>query len=359
MHRRRRPGRLLGSALAACSVAALLAGCATPAATQTAGAAAGSVTPAAVVATGSGSAPASDPDPTRPVTPASAGTTARTTAPGTASTTAPTTALGSPTGSATVAAPTTGAGATSAPLPGCVLGELPTAVPGRLTFGTGRAPARPWFAGAPAAGQGFEAALAYAVAARLGYPAAAVSWVTVDPAAAQAGRTRGVDAVLGEFVAPDVPGAADRWSTGYFPVTDTVVTAPGTRMARSLAALRSVRVGATAAGTAATSAASATGRAPVRYGSAAAALAALRSGAVRAAVLDSPTALREAAAGRVAVLGQLPAGPWQPPQLAMAVPGAAGVRACVSAAIDTLRAERRLDALAARWLPAAALTPLR
>jgi len=60
----------------------------------------------------------------------------------------------------------------------CEPGALPTLTDGVLTVGAGEAYA-PWYIGEHDSGEGFESALIYAVADRLGYAADEVVWETV------------------------------------------------------------------------------------------------------------------------------------------------------------------------------------
>src|SRR5579871_3858113 len=70
------------------------------------------------------------------------------------------------------------ASATSA---ACSASKLALHTPGVLTVGTDSPAYPPYFEGnKPANGKGFESAVAYAVAAQLGFPAAQVKW-TVEP----------------------------------------------------------------------------------------------------------------------------------------------------------------------------------
>ncbi|MBH0247805.1 transporter substrate-binding domain-containing protein, partial [Streptomyces cavourensis] len=59
----------------------------------------------------------------------------------------------------------------------CAPGKLATEVPGKLTVGTDKPAYAPWFSDDdPSNGKGFESAVAYAVAKRLGYDRDAVVW---------------------------------------------------------------------------------------------------------------------------------------------------------------------------------------
>ena len=72
------------------------------------------------------------------------------------------------------AAPSSAAGAA------CPKGSLSTLVPDTLTVGTDQPVYQPWYVDdAPENGQGFESAVAYAVADQLGYPKDKVAWTRV------------------------------------------------------------------------------------------------------------------------------------------------------------------------------------
>ncbi|MGA1689906.1 MAG: amino acid ABC transporter substrate-binding protein, partial [Candidatus Nanopelagicaceae bacterium] len=74
----------------------------------------------------------------------------------------------------------------------CSPDSLQTLESGVLTIATGEPAYYPWVIDdAPESGEGFEAAVAYAVAAQLGYDATAVNWVrtTFDAAIAPGPKT--------------------------------------------------------------------------------------------------------------------------------------------------------------------------
>ena len=82
-----------------------------------------------------------------------------------------------------------GSGSTeaAAAIPGCTPGALALKTPGTLTLATDNPAPRPWWNGtptapwrasSPATGKGYESAVAYAVAKRLGFPKRKVSWMS-------------------------------------------------------------------------------------------------------------------------------------------------------------------------------------
>src|SRR4051795_7250429 len=82
-----------------------------------------------------------------------------------------------------------GALATSQHAAARIAASCPTVKDGQLTIGTDNPAYPPWFAGGthtskwkindPASGKGYESAVAYAIARKLGYTTAKVSWTYV------------------------------------------------------------------------------------------------------------------------------------------------------------------------------------
>src|SRR6478736_3516636 len=78
---------------------------------------------------------------------------------------------------------------TSAPGASCAKSQLTLVKPGQLTIGTDNPAYPPWYAGGtksskwkindPSDGKGYESAVAYAIAGKLGYAKAKVSWTYV------------------------------------------------------------------------------------------------------------------------------------------------------------------------------------
>ena len=82
----------------------------------------------------------------------------------------------------------------------CTKDALGTLSPGIFTFGTDQPVYPPWYMGDnPVRGEAFEAALAYAVAAKMNYARDDVRWVRVPFNAALAAGPKTFDANLSEF----------------------------------------------------------------------------------------------------------------------------------------------------------------
>jgi hypothetical protein len=126
----------------------------------------------------------------------------------------------------------------------CTKNVLGTLYSGIFTFGTDQPVYPPWYMGEnPASGEGFEAAVAYAVAAKMNYANQDVRWVRVPFNAALAPGPKTFDANLSEFSITDQRKAAVDFSSPYFDVTQAVVTvksspAAGVKTVHQLRTLR-------------------------------------------------------------------------------------------------------------------------
>lgn len=247
-------------------------------------------------------------------------------------------------------------GTTAPPLPDCTGGALPTLTPGTLTIGTGAPAQSPWFiADTPSSGQGFESAVAYAVAGALGYDRDHVAWTQVDRTQAAAGTIGGFDLDLNQFTAPDAGTTTADYSTGYFAVTDTLVMVRSdSPKPASVSALSGLVLAAPAESPSAAAIKRVTGAGARTFPDAAETLAALAAGSVSGAVLPIQSAIAVSAANpSLQLIGQLPSDPEiQPDQFKVLLPAGSTLTGCVSAAIDKLRVEGALDALAEQWITA-------
>ena len=138
---------------------------------------------------------------------------------------------------------------TALPHPGpsdCTKDALDTLYPGIFTFGTDQPVYPPWYIGDnPANGEGFESAIAYAIAGKFGYVRDDVRWVRVPFNAALAPGPKTFDANLSEFSITEQRKAAVDFSSPYFDVTQAVVTVKSSPAAavRTLAGLKSLQLG--------------------------------------------------------------------------------------------------------------------
>lgn len=245
----------------------------------------------------------------------------------------------------------------------CDKSSLPTLKAGVLTFGTDQPAYPPWFVDDdPANGKGFESAVAYAVAAKLGYETKDVQWVRVPFNAAIAPGPKTFDANLNEFSITDERKQAVDFSSPYYDVTQAVVTVKSSPAAKvsTLDGLRALRLGAQV-GTTSYDAAKAVGTAaPVAvYNNNDDAKAALTNGQIDGLVVDLPTAFEvQSQLTDGAIVGQLPSGAGKPEQFGIVLDKGSALTACVTGAVDGLRADGTLAKLQQQWLAEAGNAPV-
>lgn len=118
---------------------------------------------------------------------------------------------------------------TTASTASCKPGRLTTEQPGVLTVATDKQTRPPYFKDDdPTNGEGFESAVAYAIADQLGYPAAKVRWVSPSRALAAPGP-KNFDLALSQIqISPAREEAVD-FSSRYYTVTQAVVALKKTR----------------------------------------------------------------------------------------------------------------------------------
>jgi len=129
----------------------------------------------------------------------------------------------------------------------CPSGGLPTLTAGTLTIGTDQPVYQPWYVDdAPENGQGFESAVAYAIAEQLGYPKDKVAWARVPFNAAIQPGPKPFDLNLTEFSITDERRQAVDFSAPYYDVKQAVVTLSDNPFANvtNVAGLAGARLGA-------------------------------------------------------------------------------------------------------------------
>lgn len=243
-------------------------------------------------------------------------------------------------------------------------GALPTVTVGKLTIGTGQPAYAPWVLNdKPESGEGFEAAVAYAVADKLGFKKSDVVWVRTSFDQAIAPGPKNFDFNLQQFsITPERKKSVD-FSSPYYSTTQTVVTIAGTKAAsaKSIADLQSTLLGAQA-GTTSYSAITDVIK-PTKKGLAFNtnddAVAALKNGQVDALVMDLPTALYEAAVDLTngKIVGQLPTAA-KGDEFGLVLDKGSPLTAKVTAAVDALRADGTLANLEQKWLTTTAGAPV-
>ena len=245
----------------------------------------------------------------------------------------------------------------------CDKASLATLKAGALTFGTDQPAYPPWFVDDnPANGKGFESAVAYAVAAKLGYEPKDVQWVRVPFNAAIAPGPKTFDANLNEFSITDERKQAVDFSSPYYDVAQAVVTTKSSPAATvtTLDGLRNPRLGAQVGTTSYVAAKGLGAKAPIAvYNNNDDAKAALTNGQIDALVLDLPTAFEvQSELTDGVIVGQLPAGSDKPEQFGIVLDKGSKLTGCVTGAVDALRADGTLSKLQQQWLAEAGRAPV-
>jgi polar amino acid transport system substrate-binding protein len=237
---------------------------------------------------------------------------------------------------------------------------------GKLTIGTGEPAYYPWVIDdAPESGEGFEAAIAYAVAEQLGFDKEDVVWVRTTFDEAIAPGPKDFDFNLQQFSITEERAEAVDFSSPYYETTQVVITTETSAAAgaTSIADLQGLLIGAQVGTTsfdAIEQQIQPTAGAQVFNTNDDAKLA-LEAGQVDAIVVDLPTAFYltgvELTGGLI--IGQLPKPDGKSgDEFGLVLAKDSPLTADVTAAVDALREDGTLQAIADQWLADAADAPV-
>ncbi|WP_027347022.1 ABC transporter substrate-binding protein [Hamadaea tsunoensis] len=239
----------------------------------------------------------------------------------------------------------------------CAKDSLKTLAAGKLTVGTDEPVYEPWFVdNKPDNQKGFEGAVAYAVATKLGYQPAEVVWtrVTFNNAIAPGAKTYDFD--INEFSITDDRKKAVDFSSPYYDVRQTVIALKSSKIAgaKSLADLKNAKLGAqvgTSSYTAITDVIK-PGTQPAVFNNNDDAKKALQNGQIDGLVVDLPTAfyMTGAEIENSLIVGQLPPTTGNVEQFGLVLDKGSALTACVSQAVDALKADGTLANLQKQWL---------
>lgn len=238
----------------------------------------------------------------------------------------------------------------------CTAGK--TLTDGVLTIATGNPAYSPWVVDdAPESGEGFEAAVAYAVAEELGFADENVAWVRTGFDEAIQPGPKTFDFNLQQYSITDERKETVSFSRPYYSTNQAIVALEGSAAegATTVADLADVKFGAQAGTTSLDFIAEVIQPAeePFAYDDNAAAKAALEAGQIDAIVVDLPTAFYISAVeieGSVLV-GQFPLVEGQASDdFGLLFDLDNPLVECVDAALDALEASGELAAIEEQWL---------
>lgn len=277
------------------------------------------------------------------------------------------------------AASTAPSAAPSATPDACAKDNLKTFTAGKLTVGTdnpayppyfdppasGETATAPWELGDPTNGRGFESAVAYAVAGKLGFAKGDVVWTYVPFDSSYAPGPKSFDFDINQISYTAERAAAVDMSDGYYTVNQALVANSGTPITKvtTVSGLAAFKLGAQQGTTSyqyIVDSIKPTAEASV-YDSNDAAIAALNAKQIDGIVVDLPTAFYITAAqmDNGVIVGQFPAPTGADAEhFSLVLQKGSSLTACVNAAIASLKSDGTLDAITKEWLSDKASAPV-
>jgi polar amino acid transport system substrate-binding protein len=238
----------------------------------------------------------------------------------------------------------------------CSIENLTLVTPGTLTIGTDTPAYPPYFVDDdPTNGQGFESAVAYAVAETLGFTPEQVSWTVVPFNKSYAPGDKDFDFDINQIsITPKRQKAVD-FSNGYYTVNQAVVALEDSPIANAttLAELQAAKLGAQVGTTSLDFITDVVQPAdqPYVYNDTNDAKSALNNGQIDGIVVDLPTAYYVTAAeiDGSTIVGQFPAQDGGE-QFGLLFAKGNPLVSCVNSALDELAASGELQAIQDEWL---------
>ncbi|MEV6382223.1 ABC transporter substrate-binding protein [Streptomyces sp. NPDC051773] len=258
-----------------------------------------------------------------------------------------------------------GSASSSASGSSCAKGDLSTKTSGKLTVATDEPAYEPWFRDDdPKNGEGFESAVAYAVAKQLGYDKADVVWQSVPFNKAFAPGAKTFDFDINQVSISDERKKAVDFSSGYYDVRQAVVALKGSAAAKatSIADLRKLHLGAQVGTTSLNYIQDVVkpARDAAAYAKNDQAKSALKNGQIDAIVVDLPTAfyITSAEVTDAKIVGQFENQGGTPEQFGLVLDKGSALTSCVTTAVDALREDGTLAKIEQEWLSDAVDAPV-
>ena len=236
----------------------------------------------------------------------------------------------------------------------CEKAELATVADGVLTIATGEPAYYPWVIDdAPESGEGFEAAVAYAVATQLGFSKDEVKWVRTTFDGAVTPGEKNFDFNLQQFSITEERKAAVDFSSPYYTAPQAIVSFKGSKIdgKSSIADLKDAKLGAAVGTTSLDAIESQLGLKPSVFNDNAAGVSALKNKQIDGLVVDLPTAfyLSGVEIENGIIVGQLPS-TGSGDQFGLLLTKGSALTSCVSGAVDAITADGTLASITDTWL---------
>jgi polar amino acid transport system substrate-binding protein len=206
---------------------------------------------------------------------------------------------------------------------------------------------------APESGEGFEAAVAYAVATQLGFSKDEVKWVRTTFDSAVTPGEKNFDFNLQQFSITEERKAAVDFSSPYYTAPQAIVSFKGSKIdgKSSIADLKDAKLGAAVGTTSLDAIENQLGLKASVFNDNAAGVSALKNKQIDGLVVDLPTAfyLAGVEVENGIIVGQLaPSGSGD--QFGLLLTKGSALTSCVSGAVDAITADGTLASITDTWL---------
>ncbi len=247
----------------------------------------------------------------------------------------------------------------------CTADALQTVEAGVLTIATGEPAYYPWVIDdKPESGEGFESAVAYAVAAELGYEPSAVKWIRTTFDAAIAPGAKNFDFNLQQYSITDERKQVVDFSSPYYKSNQAIVSFKGSKL-EGITTLQGIKdagakLGAAVATTSLDVIESDLGLKAQVFNDNAAAVTALKNKQIDGLVVDLPTAfyLSAVEVPNGIIVGQIDGSDAGDQGFGLLLAKDSPVTSCVSKAVDAIRDNGTLDQITNQWLADSAGAPV-
>ena len=244
----------------------------------------------------------------------------------------------------------------------CAKADLATVTSGKLTIATGEPAYYPWIIDdKPETGNGFEGAVAYAVAKQLGFTNDEVVWVRTTFDSAVTPGEKNFDFNLQQFSITAERQTAVDFSSPYYTAPQAIVSYKGSKIEgkTSLADLKSAKLGAAVGTTSLDAISTQIGSKPQVFNDNAAGVSALKNKQIDGLVVDLPTAfyLSGVEVPNGLIVGQLPS-TGSGDQFGLLLSKGSKLTSCVSGAVDAITQDGTLATITDKWLATDAGAPV-